>query len=269
MPPVSKLRPMPTAPCSSRRPRAAFLASAFGQLLGSRPTNFTRRLSASPADAPRPVARGRGARRGPPTHAFSLIEVIAAVAIFAIGMVAVLGLFAPVSRSVSTVSDAEAAARVVDNVRARLQALPFSTALSLIQEVADVRKKDGDGNYNPNDPTKSPAVIFGKLAGDVGIYDAGVNRKQWYDGSVPTPQPVPNADKFFEIDLIRIDALSPKAADATAAMVAYTMRVRWPCFLPSSNGVAVQVGANPAGGGAVPYDHSKKEVLFFTGAITR
>ncbi|MSU47789.1 MAG: prepilin-type N-terminal cleavage/methylation domain-containing protein [Opitutus sp.] len=212
-----------------------------------------------------------GRRRPCPgdARAFSLIEVIAAVVVFAIGMVAVLGLFAPVSKSVSTVSDSEAAARVADAVRARLQALPFNTALTLVQEVAEVRKKDGDGNYNPNDGTKYPAVLFAKLAGELGIYDAGVNRKQWYDSSVPTPLPVANADKFFEIDLIRNDQLSPKGADATAALVAYTMRVRWPMFLPGSNGNAVQVGANPAGGGAVPYDHSKKQVMFFTGAITR
>ena len=52
-------------------------------------------------------------------------------------------------------------------------------------------------------------------------------------------------------------------------MVAYTMRIRWPMFMPAASGAAVQVGANPAGGGPVPFDHSKKQVLFFTGAILR
>jgi prepilin-type N-terminal cleavage/methylation domain-containing protein len=199
---------------------------------------------------------------------FSLIEVIVAVVIFAVGMVAVLGLFAPVTKSVSTVSDSEAAARAADVVRARVQALPFEQALALVQEVADVRKRDGDGNYNPNDG-KNPAVIFGKLSGDIGIYDPAEGRRNWYDSSVPTPQPMGNADKFFEIDLIRNDTLTPNAQDATAAMVAYTMRIRWPMFMPASSGAAVQVGANPTGGGQVPYDHSKKQVLFFTGAILR
>jgi hypothetical protein len=184
-------------------------------------------------------------------------------------MVAVLGIFAPVTKSIATVSDSEAAARVADAVRARLQALPFDRALALVQEVADVRKKDGDGNYNPNDGTKYPAVIFGKLSGDIGIYDPGENRKKWYDSSVPTPQVVDDADKFFEVDLIRNDTLSPKASDPTAAMVAFTMRVRWPAFLRASSGAPVQVGANPSGGGAVPYDHGKKQVLFFTGSIMR
>ena len=200
---------------------------------------------------------------------FSLIEVIAAVVIFSIGMIAVLGLYAPVTKSVSTVGEAEAAARVADAVRARLQALPFDQALALIQSTAEVRKKDGDGTYNPNDGTKYPAVIFGKLSGDIGIYDAGEGRKSWYDSTVPTSRVVANADKFFEIDLIRNDRLSPQTSDATTAMVAYTMRVRWPAFMAASSGAAVQVGANPAGGGAVPFDHSKKQVLFFTGAIRR
>src|SRR5688572_23291776 len=73
-----------------------------------------------------PAERRRGVFARKPRgaiHAFSLIEVIAAVAIFAIGMVAVLGLFAPVTKSVAGVSEAESAARVSDALRARLQAL--------------------------------------------------------------------------------------------------------------------------------------------------
>lgn len=213
-----------------------------------------------PATSNETPARARG---------FSLIEVIAAVVIFAIGMVGVLALFAPVTKSVSTVSDAEAAARAADAVRARLQALPFERALALVQEVADVRKKDGDGAYDPNNGTKYPAVIVGKLSGEIGLYDSATGRQAWYDSSVPTPQRVENADKFFEIDLIRNDALTPKSQDALAPMVAYTIRIRWPMFMPAASGVAVQVGANPGGGGSVPFDHSKKQVLFFSGSILR
>ena len=216
-----------------------------------------------------PPAQPSGEFRSRRRRGFSLIEVVAAVVIFAIGMVAVLGLFAPVTKSVSTVSDAEAAARAADAVRARLDGLPFDRALALIQEVADVRKKDGDGAYNPNDGTKYPAVLFGKLSGDVGLYDPATGRRAWYDSTVPNPVVVADADKYFEIDLIRNDTLTPKAADATAAMVAFTIRIRWPAFIRASSGLPVQVGANPAGGGQVPYDHSRKQVLCFTGAIRR
>ncbi len=186
--------------------------------------------------------------------------------IFAIGMVAVLSLFAPVTKSVTSVGEAEAAARVADAVRARLRALPFDAAVALVQEAADVRRNDGLGTYNPNDG-RNPAVMFGKLGGDVGILTLQNSRPVWLDSSVPTPQPMADADKFFEIELIRNDALSPKSGDATAALVAYTMRVRWPAFLPSAGGAAVQVGAT--GTGAVPFDHGRKQVLFFSGSIMR
>lgn len=202
--------------------------------------------------------------------AFSLIEVVAALAIFALGIIAVLGLFAPVTKSLASVGDAEAAARVADAVRARLQTLPFNDAVALLQEAAAVTRKDGDTTYNPNDGTKNPTVIFGKLTGEIGIYD--VLAKDWLDvdftRATPAARTFANADKYFEIDLIRNEALSPAASTVTATMVAYTMRVRWPMFVPSPSG-AVQVGATPGGGGSVPFDHSKKQVLFFNGAITR
>lgn len=211
-----------------------------------------------------PWPRGAGRRGG-----FSLIEVVAAVAIFAIGMVAVLAMFAPVSKSVASVAEAEAAGRVADAVRARLQALPFERALALVQEPAAVRQKNADPNYNPNDGAKYPAVIFAKLNGEVGLYDAAEGRKAWYDASVPAPQRVEDADKFFEVDLVRNDTLSPPAGDSTAALVAFNIRVRWPAFVRAASGAPVQVGANPGGGGAVPFDHGRKQVLFFTGSIAR
>jgi prepilin-type N-terminal cleavage/methylation domain-containing protein len=200
-----------------------------------------------------------------PRHAkaFSLIEVVAAVAIFAIGMVAVLGLFAPITKSVSVSADAETAARLADAARARLSSLPFATAAALIQDATAVQKNDADGSYNPNDG-KHPAVIFGKLNGEIGIYDAANGRKDWRDSADAR---VADADKFFEIDLIRNAALSPATDDAAAPLIAYNVRVRWPAFQPASSGAAVQVGASP--GTPVPFDPSRKQVLFFTGFITR
>lgn len=206
------------------------------------------------------------ARHGAP--AFSLIEVIAAVAIFAFGIVAVLGLFAPVTKSIAGVSESESAARVADAVRARLKAIPFTEALALLQDASAVTRRDGTPNYNPNSGTQNPQVIFGKLTGDLGIYVTGEGRNAWYDSAIP-PARVADADKYFEIDLMRNATLSPAADDPTATVVAYTMRVRWPMFVPSSSGAPVQVGANPTGSGQVPFDHSKKQVLFFNGTITR
>lgn len=197
--------------------------------------------------------------------AFSLLEVVAAVAIFAIGMIGALALFAPVTKSIATTSEAEVAARVADAVRARLQAIPFKRVASLIEDPVTVRKNDADPGYNPNDGAKHPSVLFGKRNGEIGIYDDAAGRKDWRDSTDAT---VLDADKFFEIDLIRNEPLSPAASDDNAALLAYTLRVRWPAFVPVSSVAGVQSAQAPAGS-AVIFDHSRKQVLFFTGFVTR
>ncbi|MDO8542866.1 MAG: prepilin-type N-terminal cleavage/methylation domain-containing protein [Opitutaceae bacterium] len=213
-----------------------------------------------------PTTRRSGPEARAPRSAFSLIEVVAAIAIFAIGMVAVLGLFAPVTKSVATVTDAESAARVADAIRSRIDVMPFESALVLIQTPANVRKNDGDPAYNPNDGTKHPYVLFAKLSGEAGVYDSADTRKNWRDSS---DRVVADRDKFFEIDLIRNEALSPADSDPLASVVAYTIRVRWPAFQPIAGGGSVQVGRSSTGGGPVPFDHSRKQVLFFTGVLRR
>ena len=115
-----------------------------------------------------PLERGGAQRRGVSgrtPRAFSLIEIVVAIGIFAIGFVAVLALLTPIAKSVAGVSESEAAARTADAVIARVSALAakdFSTAAALVQDAAAVQKNDGDGAYNPNDGAKHPAVLFGK-----------------------------------------------------------------------------------------------------------
>lgn len=204
----------------------------------------------------------------PGARGFSLLEVVAAVSIFAFGMVVVMGLFAPVTKSVANSGDSEAATRVADAVRARVQGLPFATALALIQLPADVRKNDGDGSYNPNDGTKHPAVLFGTRSGEVGIYDNASGRKAWYGAAnISNTNKFADVDKYFEIDLVRNEEVSPASLDSTTAGVAYNIRVRWPAFVITTPGTAVQNGQNT--GGSVAFDQGKKQVMFFTGAIAR
>jgi len=210
-----------------------------------------------------------GPRRATAARAFSLIEVIAAVVIFGLGMIAVIGLYGPVTKSVATVADAEAAARVADAVRSRLATLSFESAVALVQDPAAIRKKDGDGAYNPNDGAKYPEVLFASQDGLVGVYDPAENQRQW---RVPNPNGALRTmradEKYFEIDLIRQMTISPAADDAGAAVIAYSMRVRWPAFLRTSSATTVQSAQNPGGGG-VTFDHGRKGVLFFAGTISR
>ena len=216
-----------------------------------------------------PAASPLFPRRAAVARAFSLIEVIAAVVIFGLGMIAVIGLYGPVTKSVATVADAEAAARVADAVRSRLATIPFESALPLLQDPAALRKKDGDGAYNPNDGTKYPEVLFASQDGLVGIYDPAENQRQWRVANPNGALRTMRADeKYFEIDLIRQTAISPAADDTGAAVVAYTMRVRWPAFLRTSSATTVQSAQNPGGGG-VTFDHGRKGVLFFAGTISR
>lgn len=208
--------------------------------------------------------------RGP--AGFSLIEVIAAVVIFAIGMISVLGLYGPLTKSVAAVGETDAAARVADAVRSRLRMLPFEQALALVQDPSAVARKDADGAYNPNDGARYPAVMFARADGEVGIYDAAQNRRAWFTS---TGARLLDADKAFELDLVRNEALSPKpVADAATGVtpaelhVAYTLRVRWPAFVQTAPGVAVQGGQNTSGG-PVPFDHGRKGVVYFPGVISR
>ncbi len=193
--------------------------------------------------------------------AFSLIEVVAAVAIFAIGMVAVLGLYTPVAQSVSNSAEAESAARVTDTLLSRLQTLPFATAASLLKTNAELQTQDARGNYNPNDGADL-RVIFATLGGEAGIYDPA--KKGWIDSAGRT---LVDRDKFFEIALVRNEALSPAAGDDSAAILAFNCRVRWPVFRPNAAGGGVQVGANQVG--TVTQDHSQQQVMFFSGFVNR
>jgi hypothetical protein len=209
-------------------------------------------------------------------RAFSLIEVVVAVGVFALGMVAVVGLFAPVARSVGSTADADAAARVADALRSKLQAMPFATVAAMLKQSTgsshEITLADARVDY---DLTRDPQLLFANRDGSkVGAYaDAiwvnAVTRRNW-DG-----------EKFFEIALIRNETVSPKAGvvtsgsgtdtplnpDETAPLLGYTARIRWPAFIADSPTTAVQVGSNP--GGTVKFDHSRKQVLFFSGTVTR
>jgi len=207
--------------------------------------------------------------------AFSLLEVVVAVGVFAVGMVGVVALFTTVARSVSTSSDAEAAARVADALRTKLQTLPWADVAALLKATAGqthaLTAADARGDYNP---AADPQILFASRDGTkIGL---AADTAVW---GPRTPQLNPDRDKFFEIALIRNETLSPLPGapaedgtaapnpDDTAALLAYTARVRWPAFVKEGGAGAQQVGANPAG--LVRFDHSLKQVLFFTGAVTR
>jgi prepilin-type N-terminal cleavage/methylation domain-containing protein len=203
-------------------------------------------------------------------RAFSLIEVVAAVGIFAIGMVAVLGLFTPVAKSVGGVADADASAVVADLLRTKLQALGPAGVIPLLKNAKtggghELTDADAKTDY---DITKDPQLLFASRDGTkIGAYNDPV----WIDPATRQPS---DLDKFFEIALLRNDTLSPAAADAAdpaPLVLAYTARLRWPAFVadstPGNTRRALPAGSNPTG--TIRFDHSQKQVLYFTGSVVR
>lgn len=203
-------------------------------------------------------------RRRP--HAFTLLEVVVAVGVFAVGMVAVIGLLTPVARSVGDSADADAAARVADAVRAKLQTMPWATVAGMLKRTTgsghELTIADNRSDY---DLTKDAQLLFASRDGTkVGTYgDATL----WLD---PVTRRASDREKFFEVALIRNEDLSPGSEafpDATAVVLGYTVRIRWPAFIADTATTTVQVGSNPTG--SVRFDHSKKQALYFPGAVTR
>lgn len=248
----------------------------------SRQSHGVRAPEAAPPEASKPGAGGPGvatsAYAGTKTpslalgRAFSLIEVVVAIAIFAFGMVAILGLFAPVARSVSESADAEAAARLADVIRTKLRSLPATEVIALFKNSTSQGHELVDADLRSDyDLTADPQLLFASRDGaKIGLYADPI----WTN---PTTRRNWDGEKFFEIALIRNEAISPKPGstgaaadaepDALAAMLAYTVRVRWPAFFADTSTTAVQVGANP--NATVRFDHSRKQVLYFAGSILR
>lgn len=223
-----------------------------------------------------PPAPRRPGRTGRP--AFTLVEVVVAVGVFAVGMVAVIGLFAPVARSVGGSADAEIAARVADALRTKLQLMPRADVIKLLKNTSTRGHELSDSDARIDyDLIRDTQLVFANHDGSkIGIYTDPI----WVD---PVTRRNSDRQKYFEIALIRNETISPKPSTSTdesgnevttdpdkdAMLIAYTARLRWPAFIPDPANTtgAIQVGSNP--NATVRFDHSRKQVLFFAGAITR
>lgn len=206
--------------------------------------------------------------------AFSLLEVVAAIGIFAIGMVAVLGLFTPVAKSVGSIADAEAAANVAALINTKLQGQPFADVVPLLKISSGANRHqltDADGT--PNSPEADPRLDNQLLfASRDGLKIGPYNDPVWGRTDV---------EKYFEIALIRNEALLPLGDDgadpptadpiATTLILPYNARIRWPAFVPDATPTnprrALPAGFSPTGN--IRFNNSQKQVLFFSGVLTR
>jgi hypothetical protein len=188
-----------------------------------------------------PVNRGSRDRRPRvfailPRLAFSLVEVVVALGVFAAGIISVLALFGSLANSVRANREAEVAACIADLLSSRLRTLPFETVVASLRTAAQ-----------PDDDAAAGRDLFyASLSGD----RIGLNDDPAWNRS--------DRDKFFEITLIRNEELSPPGRDTEAAWIAFNARVRWPAFRPlASGGVVRGPGSN------------RMQVLLLPGSVRR
>ncbi len=227
----------------------------------------------SPSVARSSERAASGAYRLPLT-AFSLIEVVVAIGIFAVGMVAVIALFAPVAKSVASISDAEAATAIAERLhdqlaRRTLAAQSFVPVIALLKNSTarshEVTVADNAPGATTDLRTDARLLFASRDGSRLGAYPDAVI----WGGATPN-----DADKFFEITLIRNETLSPIVADSATPppiVLAYTARIRWPAFVPDNTPTnprrALPAGYNPTA--AVVFDHSQQQTLHVAGALMR
>ena len=196
---------------------------------------------------------------------FTLLEVVLAIGVFAIGLVAVMALFAPVVKSTGESADLEAAARVGEALAWKLKSEPLAVVAERLKNSTagghQLLSEDGDPDAHPGRSDRQ--ILFASRDGfKIGSYDDPV----WREAEAGVSS---DREKFFEIALIRNEALSPVGSegDLESPYLAYTARVRWPAFVPDRGSGAIEIGVNPAR--VLKYDHSQQRVMFFAGAVAR
>jgi len=176
--------------------------------------------------------------------AFTLVEVVVAVGVFAVSIVAVLGLLSPVSRAVAGVADRDTAAQLGDAIQVELVRLRDRQTASSSQ-------------------TKLDAFAALVPAGDVlklvaSRDGARVIRESDAENNPVTGSPpgVAKRDRYF---LIEVSRQPSPLGDYTAGagFLALTLTVKWP----------YQIASGPGAGDATAADLTQASVLILNAAI--
>lgn len=174
-------------------------------------------------------------RRPPGRNAFSLVEVVVAVGIFALAIVAVIGLLAPLGSSVMDVRDGDDASRVATTIQSGLQ------------EEVNRLKQDNPTDYWSKFATYlDGGTIFyasrdGSIVGrETSTANVGAGTFViWDTNRDNVVSSSEHAAKFFEVTLNRNTTLSPSgsANDSAAGYLAFNITLRWPGYLSDGSKV--------------------------------
>lgn len=142
-------------------------------------------------------------------RAFSLVEVVVAVGVFAIAVVAVIGMLVPINQSIANVQDGDDAARVAQVIQLELQKAPFASVQGFI---------------------RNGTVLYSNKSGRIVAPDAD---SRWDVDGVGGVTLDEQAAKFFQITLELNSVLSPNGDDValyTGGYLAFTIIMRWPGY---------------------------------------
>lgn len=153
--------------------------------------------------------KSRSGKRTGPLRGLSLVEVLVAVGICAVAVVAAVTLFGPAVRATREVGDRRAVVRLAERIDAELRLAGFTVVAAATGGGGTLRlvaRADGSRIVRLEDADNDPS--------------SGV------------PPGIPAAERYFGVEVAR--ALRP-ASDA--ACVVLEVRVRWPLALPPDGAV--------------------------------
>jgi type II secretory pathway pseudopilin PulG len=141
--------------------------------------------------------------------AFSLVEVVVAVGIFAIAVISVIGLLAPINQSVADVKDGDDATRVASMIQSELQRFGMTAVNGFIGGPSLYANRSG-----------SKIGLTGSAIWDTDVPDL--------NGNSAVDVFEKDAQKFFEIKLTANPTLPFTAA--TDGFLAVNIEIRWPGY---------------------------------------
>lgn len=150
---------------------------------------------------------------------FSLVEVVVAVGIFAVAIVAVVGLVSAITKNVTEIRDGDDASRVVSNLQSKLQEVSFT----------DLRNYMGDITSK----AENTRIYANRDGSRIGLGSATI-----WDPQNELSTSEENAQKYFLVELRPNDTISPAANDATAGYLAFTVKLIYPAYLGDGRLVA-------------------------------
>ncbi|MBE2216391.1 MAG: prepilin-type N-terminal cleavage/methylation domain-containing protein [Opitutaceae bacterium] len=184
---------------------------------------------------------------------FSLIEVVVATAIFAVAIVAVVGLLSPMNQRVSDVVDSEIASRVCATIQSELERNP-------VDAVAEQTAPDaGTG------AARSITLVLSSDGRRGRLWEPGVGGpadNPLDDAAVPG---IAERDRFFLVTIGRADATA--YASGVSGSLGLRAQVVWPFRIPDGPETAGQtVAAGPGADSSIEVPPNQHQVMnfFFT-----